>query len=290
MTDEEANLSASARKAFDIHGYGFHYAVMRRGEELFQAGQSRWHLVGAEYPVEADTSTHIDFVYGTGLDTSTRTYLVAECKRVDPARGRWCFATAPYTFFDPDNEEVVFDELQCAAGSYGIAHHPRRVRTSRRICHIGRELRSDKAGDGEGGNSKAIDSAVAQVLRGTSGLLGYLRGDSNRFFGEQRCFRFIPVVFTNAEVWTIDVDLGTSDLRTGKLPKDIAVTRHDWIWFVHNRSPAIAPRQPAPTKGTCVSDDLARQLRLEFARSIAIVSSDGIDGFLGQDLAGWLSQ
>jgi hypothetical protein len=62
---------------------GFQFAVMRRGEETFREGRSRWRLVGSEYPVQLNGQvTHIDFVYEQG-DTPVTTVLVAKCKRVD---------------------------------------------------------------------------------------------------------------------------------------------------------------------------------------------------------------
>ena len=275
-------VSADLRKILDAHGYGFQYAVMRRGEQLHQLRRSRWELVGTEFPVcVGTTTTHVDFVYVRVMD-ALRTYLVAECKRVDPKRGRWCFARAPYTWFNPDDQEVSFDELQCE--SYDVRHRPRFLTVDQPICHLGRELRTDQPGDGTG-STRAIDEAVGQVLRGASGLIDLQRGPTGGYFSGARCYRFIPAIFTTAEIWVTDADLGAADLRTGLLPKGIDAHRKDWIWLSHNRSPAISPPKPTPTPGTAVEDDPRTVLRSEFARSIAVISTDGIDDFLSTPVA-----
>jgi hypothetical protein len=285
---EPNEIADAIRKVLNAHGHGFHYAVMRRGEQLFEEKRSRWHVIGAEYPVQVgSTTTHIDFVYSRQHAPSRTTYLIAECKRVNPKLGRWCFATAPYTWFDADSKELVFDQLRSlATRSYGIPNIPLRAQSDRSICHIGKELKTNQHGD-DTGSGRAIDEAVAQVLRGTSGFLNLVRGDGVRCFEGPVYHRFIPVIFTTAELWVTDADLGSADLRNGELGSGIRARKEDWIWFVHNRSPAIAPNRPSESNG---SSDLSALLRQQFARAIAIVSPTGVDDFLSRDLGQWLSE
>lgn len=293
LMDDAVQTANSIRKVLNSHGHGFHYAVMRRGEQLFEAKRSRWLLVGAEYPVVVgDSSTHIDFVYGTETG-AFRTYLVGECKRADPARARWCFAPAPYAWRDWNSDDVFFDELTCERNSYGLTHVGRAVSTAagsllnKRICHIGVELKTGAKGDGTS-HGRSIDEAISQVLRGVSGLLTAVRGPAGQRYESAQRIRFVPAIFTTAELWVTDADLGAADLRTGELPPGVTAAKQGWIWFTHNRSPMISAGGQARPAITNL-DDLARRLRLDFARSIAIVSPDGLDAFLSADLHSWIT-
>lgn len=263
---------------------------MRRGEELFGAKESPWLLVGAEYPVQLNEyETHIDFVYRLG-DNRVTTFLVAECKRVDPVLGYWFFVKAPYTWYDPDDNELAFDELWRPARAYGISHRPRFAHTAARpICRIAREIKvPGVTGSGEGRSREgAIEDALAQALRGVGGLLEKLRGDSGRYSDEEKVFRFIPVVFTTAELWVGDIDLGSADLRTGKLPEGATAKPVTWLWFVHNRTPRLTPLAPPAVRGQALSTDLRLALRSDSARAVAIVGANGVDEFYKSPLPDW---
>ena len=77
------------QKRLDQHGYGFQYALIRH---LREKGLS-WYLQATEFPVEVgEKHTRIDFVLKYG---SRNVYLVAECKRANPALSNWCFIRAP---------------------------------------------------------------------------------------------------------------------------------------------------------------------------------------------------
>ena len=78
-----------------------------------------------------------------------------------------------------------------------------------------------------------------------------------------------------------DSDLAAADAETGNLATDAVTARQvDWLWFTQNL------RHDLEWEGA--SDDLTDELKREFARSVAIVSSRGIDEFLQQDLEAWL--
>ena len=82
-----------------------------------------------------------------------------------------------------------------------------------------------------------------------------------------------------------DSDLAAADAETGNLATDAVTARQvDWLWFTHNSSANL--RHDLEWEGA--SDDLTDELKREFARSVAIVSSRGIDEFLQQDLEAWL--
>jgi len=74
------------------HGYAFQQAVAERVAQLGKAHKTTWAVEAIEFPVAVqEAATSIDLVLQAG---PTSTYLVGECKRVDPALGRWCFANA----------------------------------------------------------------------------------------------------------------------------------------------------------------------------------------------------
>ena len=56
-----APVARSLSKVLSAHGHAFHYAVMRRAEEL--SAKSGWTLDATEFPVATGNSvTHIDFI------------------------------------------------------------------------------------------------------------------------------------------------------------------------------------------------------------------------------------
>ncbi|MDQ1591717.1 MAG: hypothetical protein QOG71_2344 [Pyrinomonadaceae bacterium] len=261
---------------------------MRRVHELTNAGTSTWLFDGAEFPVVGgDETTHIDFILRW---RHGGVYLVCECKRADPAIARWCFARAPYTWRNPRPNEVTFEQLH-------VTDDPQRRMIHRakfgylggedeRVYHLGFELRTTEKGDGSGHGGQAINKAVTQVLRGTSGLIDYLSDFARSNWSRGRADTFIPAIFTTAQIWVTDADLGNADLTTGNLAPDaVQAQRENWIWFAHNRSPRLQPSVGSETP----LGELSAYLRRDHARAIAIISPDGIDDFLQSDLGDWLT-
>lgn len=223
MTQQEqpARLSAELLKILNSHGHGFHYAVMGRSERLSNQKKSAWVLTGAEFPVDVGgQATHIDFVRQSR--SSGHTFLVAECKRADPATARWCFAPVPYTWRNDNPGEVIFDQFD-----YSSHDERRRPEPSPKIAflgqadktyHIAHELRTNRKGDGVGRNRSEIDQAVAQVLRGSSGFINHVPTEDRWPSRTRYSLLFVPAIFTTAELWVTDADLGAADLATGDLP------------------------------------------------------------------------
>jgi hypothetical protein len=280
--DEANRVSPGLRKVLNSHGHGFHYAILRRADQLSAAQRTSWMLDGVEFPVVAGGSTtHIDFILRS---RRRRTYLVAECKRADPARARWCFARAPYTWRNRREGEVIFDQFVYQPPNL-LDQQPCIAYTDRGIYHLGFELKTDAPGEGLAQSGQAINQAMSQVLRATSGLINHRFERSRRSFTTNGMVRFIPVVFTTAQVWITDVDLGSADIATGDLPLEaVRAQPTDWIWFNHNRSPMLR----ADLEWANLSGELEHELRLEFTRTIAIVGPQGIEKFLTTDLEAWL--
>jgi hypothetical protein len=284
-SDHPNQIAAGLLKLLNSHGHSFQYAVLRRVEELFDDGKTEWLLDGVEFPVIAgDQTTHIDFI----LKSSTgRTYIVAECKRADPAKARWCFARAPYTKRNPRPGQVIFEQFSC--NQFGlVTRNAVEAHTDERIYHLGFELRTSDTGDGKGQRGPASSEAVAQVLRGTSGLINHLQATAPQRPETTHIIRFIPVVITTAQLYVTHANLGEADLKTGNLSSEhVTVEKVDSIWFTHNRSPALKPNAPSTTAFSDFNQ-FSAALTNEFARSVAIISTDGIDDFLSRDLEEWL--
>jgi len=282
--NDPGQISSILRKVLNTHGYGFQYAVMRRGEELYSSRRSRWVFDVAEFPVVGDQTIHIDFLLKS---QSGRTIVVAECKRADPAKALWCFARSPYNWRNSDVEEVSFEHLEYKLG-VSINRLPHFAVSTKKTYDLGFDLRTGEKGDGFGNNIAAINSAVTQVLRGTSGLINHIHHGVMNSIGASGAFIFIPAIFTTAQIWITDADLGAADPATGDLDvAAIEAKQTDWIWFTHNRSPSLKPNIDI-VKPNNLFGDLSFDIRQEFARSIAIISVNGIDNFLSADLENWL--
>lgn len=278
----ESEIATSLSKVLSRHGHGFHYAVLRRAEQLSAAGKSRWIFEGTEFPISVrGSTTHIDFILRLrsneiGSD-ERRTYLVAECKRADPAKAIWCFLRAPYTWRNNYDYEMVFEEVRYGPPDYV---NPATHRLFRRpgSYHLGIELKTNAPGDGIS-SRPAVNDAATQVLRGVSGLIDHLFNSPRMLFTQAGIARFLPVIFTTAELWTSEAKLNEADLQSGEVSIN-QVSRVDWLWFTHNRSPELQhsiDRTDRPR-------EIAEALRSEFAQTIAIVGPDGIDAFLSADL------
>jgi hypothetical protein len=270
------------RKVLGAHGYGFHYAVLRRAEELAAQRRSSWVFEAAEFPVgSADRPTHIDFILRNAHST---VYLVGECKRADPAHANWCFLKAPYTRRNSSEAELVFQEVIYQADTL-VGAQPRTKHASLESTHLGVELRTGAKGEGSGGRS-AINDATTQVLRGSNGLLDHLFPEQRAYRGDRRNVVFVPVIFTTAQLWVAKGDLSAADLTTGQLSEDWGeLISVPWLWYTHNQSPALRHRLPSANQARL---PLSETLHAEYSRTIAIVGSNGIDTFLSADLLSWL--
>ena len=272
-----------ARKVLSSHGHAFQYAVLRRGEELANTRKSTWLFEAAEFPVgQANDVVHIDFVLQSA---SGRVYLVAECKRADPARARWCFVKAPYTRRDAHETELVFEQIRCRPAN-AVWSDPRVTYRSSRATHLGIELGTKTKGDGSR-TGASIKEATTQVLRALNGLVEHMFPGSASQVKEAGATVFIPVIFTTAELWLAVGNLGDADLTTGQLPENWAqLEQVPWLWYTYNQSRALRHAlRPGEDRGAF---DLSGALHAEYSRSIAVVGAGGVDAFLTDDPNSWL--
>lgn len=270
------------RKVLGSHGHGFQYALLRLIADL--GTDAAWFFQVAEFPVgSGPNATHIDFVLKARDEA--RIYLVAECKRADPARASWCFVKAPYTRGGAAANEIVFQAV-CARPvniAYGV---PITSGTLDNLCHLGFELRTGQTGDGFS-TGPMIKEATAQVLRGMNGLADQMFKRGSIRVEQEGYTMFLPVIFTTASLYVVDGDLGAADVLNGKLPDGWGEVKNvDWLWLNQSQSPDLLHSLQAPSSGF----DLPGILYAEYNRSIAIVSAGGAKKFLKNVLlAQWLS-
>lgn len=290
MAHSEDQVSQLLKKTLDIHGYGFQYAVLKLADEMRRQNRSDWRLFGSESPVSIkNETTHIDFIL---KHRAGNTFIIAECKRADPAKANWCFVKSPYTWTDEKENYVQFDKIRWnnpSNGQISLRHHTALVATERNIAHIGVEVHTGEKGDGIGNPYKsAINQSVSQVLRSSSGFVNYFYNNFSE--AEKRKpgmndYRFLPVIFTTAQLWITNTDLGTANLQNGYLSNEsVKAEKVEWLWFNENRSEPLSP----DVKLCSLERDLTREYE-QFVRSVAIVNAESIEKFFNTNFEGWLT-
>jgi hypothetical protein len=279
-------ISAGMKKYLNSHGHGFHYAVIKKISELTTGPFYGLHpsLEAIEFPVTAGgKNTHIDFLvevdrrYGGGL---RRTYIVAECKRTLENFKTWSFVRGSYR-----EEQVVFERFSDSGGIVN-GENPVRLRVDQAPFHIGFELKNGQHSS-EGPNSsdrEAINDAVTQVLRGTSGLINHLFRSASWPSREIQLFTFVPVIFTTAKLWVSEVALSETDIGSGNVA-DLNCEQRSWIWFNYNR-PSTIRHDLSWIESEC---DVSVALARLFTRTVAIVTPDGMDRFFSETAHGPLA-
>ena len=280
MTDQQSSLDstgASLRKLIESHGHAFQYHCMRQGEQEFAAKRSSWLFEVAEFPVEVrNAQTRIDFI----LSRRDRPwYLLAECKRADPARSKWAFARAPYVRRNRIPEPYIAERVynnQGVAGADGVpvGHY------FDKAYHVGLELKTGEKGDQSGAGRNAIEEAASQVSRALSGFVNFLGGNLHLLRGDQTVFVF-PVIFTTAELWTTEADIGDVVPATGKLLSEVEAARADWVAFQYHLSPGVKH----PLRPSTIGQSIGEILDAEYLRTILVVSATAIPKFLA-----WMSE
>jgi hypothetical protein len=282
------DLFTQASRSFEValnrHGYGFQYSVLKEAERLARQGESPWGLSVFEFPVEVQGSgTRIDFVL---KNRRQPLYMVAECKRANPALSNWCFARVPESLIKPSRQEV-FVEAACVPDIGAWRTMTSHLFYSSNIYHIALEVRTGEKGDPGGSGQDAIEQAATQVCRGLNGLLSFFKGNPDVFQGERggaSIIGFLPVIFTTAHLWVSDVDLSSADLQQGKFDLSGAnLEEKRWLFYHYHQSPGL--KHSVGTSKASLS--LEEVLYNEYVRTIAVVGGQGINEFLG--LSAWIS-
>ena len=279
MSSEQLNgdVSIGLRKILNNHGFGFQYAVLRRSEELFRIRKSIWIFEAAEYPVSVKNyDTRIDFILKS---MNCERYIVAECKRANPAFSNWCFVKTPYIRSNRGSDDVIVENLRFQEDLSVSASGEHLTWPQNNLYQLGVEVRSGKPGDSDFKSRGAIEEAATQVCRGMNGLVEefHKQGKSILAKGSNGAC-FIPVIFTTAKIWTSEVDMGIADLQSGEFAlDDIKAEEKNWVWLEYHTSPGIKHAVKSYKEHT---DGLGEILVQDYIRTIAIVSANGIDEFL----------
>lgn len=264
MTESEHHVETESvfGKALNQHGHPFQYAVIRRAHQLKGERRSSWVFEASEFPVEVQNyHARIDFVLSQWSETfrATFRYLVAECKRTNPALQDWFFTKAPYVRRDGVPTDILVESLRKEGDA--LSTFVGRLNGSESIYHVAVEVKKGAKGDTTGGGRGAIEEAATQVIRGTNGLINCL-SRNQRYVAENCPVSFIPAIFTTAGIWATDIK--------------------PWLWFQYHVSPGLqhGVERQAPKEEDFSRPTLGDLIELEYARTIAIVGSGGIDAFL----------
>jgi hypothetical protein len=277
-------IAKDLERTLNRHGFSYQFAVLDRADELRENRLSTWYLEGTEIPAgKGNDATHIDFVLFQKpqfrREVASNLFLIAECKRVDPARAVWAFARKPYNWPFPSQTDsyIQFERLE---KTDTVRPHYRNTQikyTDQPIYDLPFDLKTNEKGDASDTSGRsAINNAVAQVLRGTKGFLELVH-EINKNDSAPCRFTFLPAIFTTARLFTTDSSIIATDLEHGQVDShSLSVNERPWLWFNFNRSTSFLPEVPADP----VSHQCYNHWFLQFTRTIAIVGPNGIDTFL----------
>lgn len=282
MPPNEEQLKQSVEQAFEKvlnrHGYGFHFAVLKKLHELAEKGKSSFLFETVEFPVEVRGSgTRIDFILSKRYSRETPPFfLLAECKRANPARANWCFAKAPYTVRDPlpHSEPTYIEYISRVGGGFSAFAKPRGY--VKNAYHIGLEVRSNVKGDEKGESGHAIEDAASQILRGLNGYVNTI-SQNTQILRNHNTANLMPIIFTTAKLWASEVDLTKTALSTGNSDfKNADFNLVPWLFYQYHLSPGIKHLNSPKDKPS----EIKNLITTEFIRTVPIVGVEGIEDFM----------
>lgn len=266
-------------KVLNQHGFNFQYAVIRAIARMSGADRWAWALEGIEVPVEVrGESTHVDFLLKHRAEPA---YLVGECKRANPKLSNWCFFKAPYVISCGGHNQILVEVVNNFDGNKFMAGMDSRGPGD--LYHIPFELKTRKEGDPYDKGRGAIDEAVTQVLRHLNGFVDLI-SRARPYLRDFRRAYILPAIFTTAKLFTCDADLASADILDGTLDLESSVVKEvPWLYYQYNQSPRL--------KHEVVSQhrvgSLGEFITTESCRTVAIVSSSGIERFLEESALLW---
>ena len=169
------------------------------------------------------------------------------------------------------------------------------IERSKEIYRLAFEVKSAGKGEATYGRGQ-INEATTQVLIGLNGIISffinhYKKNKQLPFWKyEKDVFRaaFMPVIFTTANLWVSDVNLGMADIKSGNIDvSSVQLKPTEWLFYQHSQSPNI--KHSFANLGN--SEELSDLLYLDYTRTIPIVNSSAIQSFFSQyfwkDLSDW---
>lgn len=285
-------MRSNFESGLNQHGHAFQHRVIAEAIRLAEdpASSSPWRLAGVEIPVRAGSrTTRIDFVLEDRSHPHVIRFLLAECKRVNPAYGAWCFTQAPQWLPEwvgkqlvveslVNHNEVMEEEVKLVTAGTGGP-------TSQSLYSVGFALKTKAAGDAHpvSMDKDALESACTQVCAGLNGFMETLLSDERyrEAIEDAHLVQFLPVIFTTAKLFTSTVNLSSADLQTGELKLEEDPCSPDWLYYQYPQSPDL---KHSLRRGSLSGDTLATRFTRDFVRSVGISSGGGIPRFLEE---GW---
>lgn len=234
--------------------------------------------------------TRIDFIF---RKRTPLVYLVGECKRVNPAFSNWCFANSPFARPNSGSDKVILQSAWVApqfrtSATGMVPDINKRMLTgvlrpeAPKVYRVGLTVKSDQPGDRAGKITDAIEDAAGQVCKGLNGLIEFFHSQRQTMPDGTKLY-FLPVIFTTARLWTTDTDLASANIDIGEFDAgSVTLKEADWIWYQYNISPVLKHTLSIDEAEYRNPFDLSTALELDFTRTIAIVSVNGIQDFLRQ--------
>ena len=244
-------------------------------------------------------NTHIDFILTLGFNEwgsherhpVIPVYLVAECKRANPALNRWCFARAPYiSRVDYSSRAFIVERIQTTVRApMDLTEDQLQFRSGGSVLgqpaefyQIGLVVKPEgqEPGDPSARHGRdVIEKAAAQACQGVNGMVEHLSKNKNLADAHTKGAILIPVVFTTARLFTTNVDIGSADILNGNVTIDeTSLEEKSWICLQYPVSVGLKHALDSPRISSALSD----VLNGEYIRSIPIVNAAGIDKFLQQ--------
>lgn len=273
------------KHALNSHGFPFQQAVINEVHRLHERGGSPWTVVEDEIPV---SQGRIDILLKY---RNKPLYLIAECKRPDPALSTWCFAQSLHCQQAATPSITLESFFLC---DQWLTSDPKAVTvpgvSAFDISWVVRDPHSK--GDGSDGRQgrEAIEKSAGQLMRGTKGFIEYFSSHplllpSNIRLRDERP-TILPVLFTTAKLWrTIDA-LANASVTNGNIDS-LSPRETSCIYYNHRSSLELQ----ALTDCFRQYNDIVDVVRNSLTRTIAIVGSanSGIESFLTANVFEWFA-
>jgi hypothetical protein len=231
-----------------------------------------WRVEAVEFPFDVNGQPgHADI-----LLRNDNAVAVVECKKVRKGLATWVFARSNLVSrSDFGAQTVALEGVTCLNVDAKLNACLRPGRETERQYNVAVETKDgegEKAGTSRGG----LDNALAQSLRGSSGILRQLISHPSLLPGLDRgaTLTIVPVIVTNARLLACRTDLAYTDLASGQLPEKLLVQESDWLWLRTMASASV--RHEFWHAGARASSSFGDLQDQRYARSIAVTTPAGL--------------
>jgi len=265
------------RAALSRHGHGFQFAVINELLRLAVDRRIDWQVEAVEFPFEVNGQPgHADILLRNEYAVA-----VVECKKVRTGLSTWGFARSNLVSrSDFGAQTVALEGVQRLNPDPKLNACLRPGRTTERQYNVFVEMK-DGEGESSGTSRGALDNAVTQALRSSSGILRQLISHPSLLSGSRgAALTIVPIIVTNAKLLTCNTDLALTDLASGQLPEKLVVEVRDWLWLRTMASAGV--RHEFWHAGGHASASFGDLQDQRYARSIAVTTCAGLaDCLLG---------